>query len=140
MTGEEERTLDEALLRLVARRLGSLTLIESVAVFPHEKPASVVAAFDPRHCPENVRRVELELRAYTNGDFHVTYREDWSGEDWLCRWDRHENPHSSRDHFHPPPAARTEDAVDRDFPTDLLDVLSVVLGELDDRIGEVRDL
>ncbi len=132
-----DRRLDEALLRIVARRLGSLSRVESVAVFPREKPESIVAAFDPRHYPEEVRRVELELRTYTNGDLHATYREEWDGDDWLCRWDRHDNPHSSRDHFHPPPAARTEDAIDREFPADAFEVLSVVLDEVDDRLGDV---
>ena len=72
MTGDENG-LDEALLRVVARRLGSLTLIETVRVFPHRKPESVVARFDDAYYPEAVRRVELELRAYRNGDFNIRY-------------------------------------------------------------------
>lgn len=131
------QSLDEEVLRIAAQRLGSLTTIESVAVFPREKSESVVARFDLLYYPGELRQVELELRAYTNGDFHVMYREEWDGGDWQCRWDRHDNPHNSRDHFHQPPAARTEDAVDRDFPPDLFSLLPVVLAVLDERLSEV---
>lgn len=129
--------LDEALLRSVARRLGSLTLVETVRVFPREKPASVVARLEPTYYPEEIRRSELELRAYANGDFNVIYREVRSGDDWMVRWDRHDNPHNSRDHYHRPPRARTEDAVDAAYPTDFFDVVELVLEEIDDRLGAV---
>lgn len=129
--------LDEALLRTVARRLGGLTLVETVSVFPREKPASVVATFDGRYYPERISSVTLEHRAYIDGRFYVTYREDWEDRDWLCRWDRHDNPHSSRDHFHAPPDARAEDAVDRAYPADFLAVLKVVLDRIDSRLGTV---
>jgi hypothetical protein len=55
----------------------------------------------------------------------------------MCRWDRHDNPHSTRDHFHKPPEARTEDAVDREYPTDLLAVFELVLDFVDRRLGDV---
>lgn len=135
--GLGSRTLDEALLRTASKRLGTLTLIEAVSVFPREKPESVVARFDGTYYPQAVERVELELRAYTNGDFYVTYRERWEGEPWMCRWDRHENPHSTVDHFHEPPAATTADAVDRSFPVDFFAILESILDEIDDRLGAV---
>lgn len=131
--------LDEELLRTVARRLGSVTLVETVSVFPNEKPASSVATFDGRYYPERVQSVTLELRAYVDGRFYVTYREKWEGLEWLCRWDRHDNPHSSRDHFHKPPDASAEDAVDRDYPADFLAVLAVILDRIDDRLGTIWD-
>lgn len=133
------KPLDEALLREVARRLGSLTLIDTVRVFPQQKPASVVATFDSVYYPDEIRRVELELRAYQNDDFNVIYREVRSGEDWMARWDRHDNPHNSRDHYHRPPRARTEDAVDNAYPTDFFDVVEEILAEIDSRLGEVWD-
>ena len=140
MVADEEYAasgLDEALLRTVAARLGKLTLVEGISVFPATKPESVVARFDLRYYPERIDLVVLELRAYLDGAFHVTYREEWNGESWMCRWDRYENPHSARDHFHRPPEARTEDAVDRDYPTDFLAVIELVLETVDRRVGEV---
>lgn len=133
----DEKTLDEALLREVAQRLGSLTLIDTVRVFPTQKPASVIAELDDRYYPDEIQRVELELRAYQNGDFNVTYRGVRSPRDWMVRWDRHENPHNSRDHFHQPPQARTEDAVDEAYPVDFFDVIEEVLAEIDTRLGKV---
>lgn len=129
--------LDEALLRLVARRLGQLTLVKRVLIFPASKPDSVVAQFDLQYFPERMDSVALELRTYLDGVFYISYREEWNGESWMCRWDRHDNPHSTRDHFHQPPEARTEDAIDREYPPDFLAVLELILGFVDQRIGEV---
>lgn len=137
--GDDVKVLDEALLRVVARRLGDLALVERVSVFPAGKPESVVARFDRRYYPERMDRVTLELRTYLDGAFHVSYREEWNGRAWTCRWDRHDNPHSARDHFHRPPGAGTADAVDRDYPDDFLDVLGLVLEYVDERLGEVWD-
>lgn len=134
---DSDSGLDEALLRLVAGRLGDLTLIERVSVFPATKPDSVVAQFDLQYFPERMDSVALELRVYLNGAFHISYREEWNGESWMCRWDRHDNPHSARDHFHKPPEARTQDAIDRDYPTDFLAVIELVLDFVDRRLGEV---
>lgn len=132
------RVLDEALLRTVARRLGSLTLVEAVSVFPGEKPESVVARFDPRYYPERVGRVALELRVYTNGDFHVSYLEDSLGSVRRCRWDRHDQDHNTRDHVHPFPDASTPPAEDRDFPADVTTTLeTVVLPWVDRRLGQL---
>lgn len=133
------RVLDEALLRHVAQKLGELTLVDAVSVFPAEKRESVVVQFDTRQYPAWMSSVTLELRAYLGGAFHITYRETWNGEAWMCRWDRHENPHSSRDHFHEPPDARTADAVDRDYPEDFMAVVELVLTAVEDRLGEVWD-
>jgi len=129
--------LDEALLRLIARRLGELTLIERVSVFPAAKPDSVVAQLDLQYFPARMDSVTLELRTYLDGTFYISYREEWNGESWMCRWDRHDNPHSTRDHFHEPPEARTRDAVDRDYPSDFLGVIELVLDFVDQRLGEV---
>lgn len=132
------RVLDEALLRTVARRLGTLTLVDAVSAFPIEKPASVVARFDRRYYPEGFQRVSLELRAYTNGDFHVSYVEEYLGDVRSCRWDRHDQDHSTRDHYHPFPTDDTAHAEDRDFPPDVTTTLErVVLHWVDARPGRV---
>jgi hypothetical protein len=138
-TDRRDGVLDETLLREVATRLGALTRLDSVSVFPREKPESVVAAFDLAYYPDRIDRVALELRAYVGGEFHVTYRDEWNGQAWTCRWDRHDNPHDARDHVHRPPAARPEDAVDCEFPPDLFAVLELVLDRIDDRLAEVWD-
>ena len=133
----EEKPLDEALLGAVAGRLGSLTMIDTVRVFPPQQPASVVATFDDVYYPDEVQRVLLELRAFQNGDFNVTYREVWSRDGWMIRWDRHENPHNARDHCHRPPHARKADAADETFPEDFFDVVELILSEVDGRLGDV---
>ena len=135
-TRDGDSGLDEALLRLVAGRLGQLTLVERVSLFPASKPDSVVAQLDLQYFPERMNSVALELRTYQNGAFYISYWEEWNGESWMCRWDRHDNPHSSRDHFHQPPEARTTDAVDREYPTDVLAVLELILDFVDQRIGD----
>ena len=135
--GDDDSGLDEALLRLVAGRLGQLTLVERVSTFPASKSDSVVARLDLQYFPERMDSAALELRTYLNGVFYISYREEWNGESWMCRWDRHDNPHSTRDHFHPPPEARTQDAVDRDYPTDFLAVLELILEFIDQRLGDV---
>jgi hypothetical protein len=137
--GREKANLDEALLREVSKRLHSITVIETVRVFPPQKPASIVAHLDDAYYPDAIEAIELEFRAYHNGDFNVTYREHGSGTDWMTRWDRHENPHNSRDHRHQPPHARTEDAVDASFPTDFFAVIELVLGDVDERLGDLWD-
>lgn len=70
---------------------------------------------------------------YRNGEVNVVYVERRADRDWTCRWDRHPNPHSARDHFHEPPDGATDDAVDREYPEDVFDVLELVL----ERIGTV---
>ncbi|WP_424016135.1 hypothetical protein ACOZ4N_00610 (plasmid) [Halorientalis pallida] len=134
-----EHILDEALLRTVARRLGDLTLVETVSVFPASYPESVVALFDDSYYPTRMDQVSLELRAYVDGAFYITYREEWNGQARMCRWDRHENPHNTRDHFHQPPNAETKDAVDREYPNDFMRMLEQVLEYVDDRVGAVWD-
>lgn len=53
----------------------------------------------------------------------VTYQENWSGDRWTCRWDRHENDHNARDHFHHPPSPDDNEdpyAYDADLGRDVL--------------------
>lgn len=140
VNGPPNHVLDEPLLRAVAKRLGKLSHIETVSVFPREKPESVVATLDEQYFSSSHQTATLELRAYTDGAFYITYREDWEDRTWMCRWDRHENPHNQRDHFHRPPRAGTADAVDADYPTDLFVVLDTVLDDIDERLGAVWDM
>ncbi|MFB6189920.1 MAG: hypothetical protein ABEI57_08550 [Halapricum sp.] len=76
----------------------------------------------------------FEIRWYRNDDFTIHYREERADSVWQCRWDRHPNTHNSREHFHPPPAARRTDAEDAQWPIDHRDVLGLVIDRLEERI------
>jgi len=80
----------------------------------------------------------LTVRWYTNDDFTLHYREGHTDRVWECRWDRHPNPHNTRDHFHPPPAAEAP-GDDASWPADHRDAVSVVLDEIEDRIATLWD-
>jgi hypothetical protein len=84
--------------------------------------------------PATVSEAALTVRWYTNDDFKIQYRETHTESAWECRWDRHPNPHNTRNHFHPPPAAPTP-GNDASWPTDHRDVLSLVLNEIEERIS-----
>ena len=137
MTGfDRSRSVDEATLRYLARVFGRRDEVRQTSLFPANKPESLVVALDVEYYPESVDGVSLELRAYTNGDFHVSYHETRAGDRRGCRWDRHDQPHNTRDHFHPLPDADTTAAVDRSYATDLTRVIEVtVLPWVDERVG-----
>ncbi|WP_267643967.1 hypothetical protein [Haloarchaeobius amylolyticus] len=86
--------------------------------------------------PDQVSRVYVDIELLQNGDFHIHYVEEWDGENMECRWDRHENPHNARDHYHPFPAASTDEATDRSYPADFLDVIGEVLSDVEARWAE----
>lgn len=133
------QTLDEALLRTVAQRVGGFTPVETVSVFPISSPESVSAQSHTRYYPSWIDRISLECRAHVTGDFYITYREERNGQAWMCQWNRHESPHSTRDHFHRPPDAATADAADREHPTDFMPMLEQVFHYIDARVGDVWD-
>lgn len=135
MTGPDpSRPVDEATLRYLSRAFGRRSEVRRTSLFPSTKPESLVVPLDTEHYPENVDIVSLELRACTTGDFHVSYREVHAGDRRRCRWDRHDQPHSARDHFHPIPDAAA--VVDRSYATDLTRVIEgTVLPWVDERVG-----
>lgn len=59
-------------------------------------------AFYPRPVTEASLTVE-HTEAGSRSKTTVRYAELWDGETWRCRWDRHDNDHNDRDHFHYPP-------------------------------------
>lgn len=131
-------TVDDETLRYLGQLFGRRDEVERTSLFLSNKLESLVVTLDDARYPSDVTHVTLELRAYTDGEFHVSYVESHSGERRRCRWDRHEQPHSSRDHYHPLPDASTESAIDREYPTDLTSVLeAAVLPWIDDRIGQL---
>jgi hypothetical protein len=135
-----DRRVDEALLRHLQGIVADLEGVARTSLFPTNRQESLVIEFETAYYPDEIETVRLELRVYTNGDFHCTYFETYLGERRHCRWDRHEQDHNSRDHFHPLPSASTTNAVDKDFPHDVTQVLRHhVLPWVDERLGELWD-
>lgn len=128
---------NEELMRIIGTRLGTHDFIDRVDVFPAEKPDRIVAEFADFLYPDPVTAARLELRLRLNDDINIVYLEDWSGERWECRWDRHENDHDAREHFHPPPTVTTGPATDIDLPLDPNRSVHIALQFIEDRI---RDL
>lgn len=135
---DRDRTVDEATLRYLARLFGTLPEVDSTSLFPTTNAESLEVVLDATYYPETFSDVRVEIRAYTDGAFHVSYIETYLGERRRCRWDRHEQPHNARDHFHPLPDAETTDADDREYPPDLTELLREdVLPWIENRLGRV---
>lgn len=130
--------VDDETLRYIGQLFGRRDSVQRTSLFPSNKLESLVVTLNDEYYPKGITDVTIEIRAYTSGDFHVSSIEIHSGERRRCRWDRHEQPHSSRDHYHPLPDARTESAIDRAYATDLTHVLEMtVLPWIDERIGQL---
>jgi len=135
-----ERRVAEALLRHLQGLFTDLEGVAQTSLFPANRQESLVIEFDTAYYPDAIGTVRLEVRVYTNGDFHITYFETYLGERRHCRWDRHDQDHNSRDHFHPLPSASTANAVDKAFSTDVTMMLrDHVLPWIDERLGELWD-
>ncbi|MEZ3163808.1 hypothetical protein ABNG03_03915 [Halorubrum sp. RMP-47] len=137
MTGlDRSRSLDEATLRYLNRAFGRRDEVRQTSLFPTNKPERLVVTLDTDSYPEGIDAVSLELRTYTNGDFHVSYHEARAGDRRRCRWDRHDQPHNARDHYHPLPDAGTAATVDQSYATDLTQAIEqTVLPWVDKRVG-----
>jgi hypothetical protein len=138
VTGDRPRTVNESLLAHLQSLLNRLPAVATTSLFPAHKQESLLIDLETAAYPEGIEEVRLEIRSYTNGAFHITYVEIYLGERRQCRWDRHEQDHNSRDHFHPLPDASTTAAADRAFPQDLTAVLrTVVLPWVEQRFGDL---
>lgn len=129
--------LNEERMRILGGRLADLSVIETVQYFPSGKEDRVVATLQSSYYPNVVDTTTLEIRLRLNGEFNIQYFEEWTGEHWSCRWDRHPNTHNTRDHYHVPPQPREEGAVDAVYPDDPNDVLRVVLQTIEKRINDI---
>lgn len=118
--------VDDAVLEGTANRARTHSLVETVRTEQTESTVSmVVLELDGDRYPDRVQAASVEIQWYTNGDYNFHYVETHAAADrsttadgvWQCRWDRHPNPHTTRSHFHPPPAADSESAVS-DQPTE----------------------
>jgi hypothetical protein len=136
--GDATPTVDAETLRYLSRILGRQPEVQATSLSPANRQESLVVVLEDEYYRDAVDEARLEVRAYTNGDFHVSYVESYLGEPRRCRWDRHDQDHNSRDHVHPFPDAGTSGAEDRDFPTDLTALLEqVVLPWVEARLGEI---
>jgi len=130
--GASPAPIDRSVLERIHSRLASIRLVESSGLTTDGNPhLRIVLSGD--YYPSDVT-ARLEIRWYRNDDFNVQYQEQRQGETWACRWDRHPNPHNSRDHFHPPPSANQADAQDEQWPKDHRDVCQLTLDYIEDRI------
>ncbi|WP_435158340.1 hypothetical protein [Haladaptatus sp. DFWS20] len=131
---------NKEILRRVVRKLGNISLVTQVNPFSFNKPATVEVVFDETAYPEQISYVYIDIELQLNGDFYIHYVEEWERERKECRWDRHENPHNARDHYHPFPAATTDDAEDRRYPEDFFDVIGEVITDIQSRWGETFEI
>lgn len=126
--------VDSDVLERIDAQLSGSQRFEKVVSRPEYAPNSVVADYDLGYFPAAVDRAYLRISWFDTDDFNIHYSEQYESEElWECRWDRHPNDHNSREHFHPPPDAKTP-GDDATHANDWRDVLSQVLTELDERI------
>ena len=99
---------------------------------PGFAPDRVVCRYDPGFYPQRVQSARLEVVWFENDDFSLHYHEVHRDGDFDYRWDRHPSDHNTRDHVHRDPDAPTP-GDDVSHPAEWRDVLSMVLGEIEDR-------
>lgn len=126
--------IDAEILDRIAAHLSRSTRFDDVEARPSYAPNAVIADYDLGYFPGGVTRASLRIRWFETDDFSIHYAERYqTGDSWDCRWDRHPNDHTTRDHYHPPPDSRTP-GVDEQYPDEWRDVLATVLTRLDERI------
>lgn len=135
----DDPSLNEELCRTLAQYLAEQSYVASVQTFPPDKADRVVAAFRNGYYPEEIGEARLELRFRLDGDATLHYVESWAGERWECRFDRHDNPHNTREHFHPPPDASTANCRNATYPADPFEMVGLVVQFVQDRIGDLWD-
>ena len=123
--GASPAPIDRSVLERIQWRLASIRLVESSTLVADGNLHLRIVLSDDYYPNEVTAR--LEIRWYRNDDFNMQYQEQRPEKEWACRWDRHPNPHNSRDHFHPPPAASQADARDDQWPDDHRDVCQLAL-------------
>lgn len=133
--GASPAPIDRPILELLRDRLETTRQVET-ATISDDGHLELQVGLSDEYYPEGVQAVSLAVRWYANDDFKIHYREVHEGGSWECRWDRHPNPHNSREHFHPPPDAPTP-GEDASWPTDYREVLTLVLDEIEERIRVV---
>ncbi len=132
--GGSPAPIDCPILEFLQTRLQATRQIQRAAVTDVSGHLELHVVFAPPYYPTAVDEAQLTVRWYTNDDFKLHYREQYADHAWECRWDRHPNPHDTRDHFHLPPTAPTP-GEDASWPDDHRNVVALVLDEIEDRIA-----
>ena len=131
--GGSPASIDRPILEFLETRFQATNHVACATVTDNSGHLQLQVTLTPSYYPGTVDDAQLSVRWYTNDDFKLHYREVHTDHDWECRWDRHPNPHNTRDHFHPPSAAPTP-SDNATWPSDYRDVLTLVLDEIEDRI------
>lgn len=132
--GGSPAPIDRSILDYLRGRLNTTQQVQRTTITDANGHLQLRVQFAAAYYPETVLATTLSVRWYTNDDFKIHYREAHDGSDWECRWDRHPNPHNTRNHFHPPPDAPMP-GEDASWPTDYREVLTLVLDECEQRIS-----
>ena len=136
--GGSPAPIDPPILEFLKSRLRATAQVERAAITDASGHLELQVSFASSYYPATVDEATLAVRWYTNDDFKIHYRETNPGGAWECRWDRHPNPHYTRNHFHPPPTAPTP-GDDASWPADHRDVLTLVLDTVEERIATLWD-
>ena len=134
--GSSPAPIDRPILEFLQTHLQATNQVTQAAITDASDHLELRVTFASSYYPTTVDEASLTVRWYTNDDFKIHYREVHSNRTWECRWDRHPNPHNTRDHLHPPPTALTP-GDDASWPADHRDVLRIVLEEVERRITEL---
>lgn len=134
--GGSPAPIDRPILEFLQTRLQATGQVSRASITDASGHLELHVVFASPYYPAAVDEAQLAIRWYTNDDFKLHYREQHADHDWECRWDRHPNPHNTRDHFHPPPTAPTP-GKDASWPDDHRDVVALVLDEIEDRITAI---
>ncbi|SNR75860.1 hypothetical protein SAMN06266787_12122 [Halorubrum ezzemoulense] len=131
--GGSPAPIDRPILEFLQTRLQATRQVSRATVTDASGHLELQVICVPSYYPAAVDEAQLTVRWYTNDDFKIHYRELYADHTWECRWDRHPNPHNTRDHFHPPPTAPMP-GEDASWPADHRDVATLVLDEIEDRV------
>lgn len=134
--GRSPAPIDRPILEFLQTRLQATNQVAQSTITDASGHLELRVTFEASYYPATVDEASLTVRWYTNDDFKIHYREMYPDTAWECRWDRHPNPHNSRDHFHPPPVAPTP-GENASWPADHRDVLRLVLDKVEERITEL---
>ena len=136
--GGSPAPIDRPILEFLQTRLRSTQQVEQATITDASGHLELHVRFASPYYPATVDEATLTVRWYTNDDFKIHYREVHPEHAWECRWDRHPNPHNTRDHFHPSPTAPTP-GDDTSWPTDHRDVLRLIFDKVEERIAALWD-
>jgi hypothetical protein len=134
--GGSPAPIDRQIIEYLRDRLETTPQVTTAVITDAEGHLALRVQLSDAYYPDEVEAATLLIRWYTNDDCKIHYREDHGDSSWDCRWDRHPNPHNTRDHFHPPPDAPTP-GDDGEWPADYRQLLTLVLDEIEVRIDEL---